>query len=40
MKRAHGKEENICKRSDQQGINLQNMQQLMQVNIKENKQTN
>ena len=37
MKRAHRKEENICKWSDQQGINLQNMQQLMQLNIKKEK---
>ena len=34
MKRAHRKEENICKWSDQQGIKFQNMQQLMQLNIK------
>ena len=38
MKRAHRKEENICKWRDQQGINLQNMQQLMQLNIKKGKQ--
>ena len=40
MKRAHRKEENICKWSDQHGINLQNMQQLMQLNIKKKKKTN
>ena len=34
MKRAHRKEENICKWSDQQWINLQNMEQLMELNIK------
>ena len=34
MKRAHRKEENICKRSEQHGINLQNIQQLLQLNIK------
>ena len=33
LKRAHRKEENICKWSDQQRINLQNMPQLMQLNI-------
>ena len=37
MKRAHIKEENICQWSDQQGINLQNKQQLMQLNIKKKK---
>ena len=37
MKRAHRKEENICKRSEQHGINLQNMQQLLQLNIKKKK---
>ena len=38
MKRAHRKEENVFKWSEQHGINLQNMQQLLQLNIKKKKQ--
>ena len=34
MKRAHRKEENIYKWREQHGIILQNMQQLLQLNIK------
>ena len=37
MKRAHRKEENIYKWREQHGIILQNMQQLLQLNIKKKK---
>ena len=35
--KSDNKEENICKWSEQHRINLQNMQQLLQLNIKKKK---